>query len=165
MRKIPCFFQVYMLKYLRVKCHDICVCVLSHSIVFDSVTPWIVARQAPLSMGFSRQEYWSGLPFPTPGDLPNPGMEPRSPALLVDSLPAEPSGNSCWMEGNLFFLSSFRAHQVTVHDGRNCWWLQDPFFADMGGNIPFCCHPVCLIYMLSTSWEMPGWMSYKPKSR
>ena len=44
-------------------------------------TPWTVARQAPLSMGFSRQEYWSGLPFPSPGDLPNPGIEPESPAL------------------------------------------------------------------------------------
>ena len=45
------------------------------------VTPWTVAYQAPLSMGFSRQVYWSGLPFPSPGDLPNPGIEPRSPAL------------------------------------------------------------------------------------
>ena len=45
------------------------------------VTPWTVAHQASLSMGFSRQEYWSGLPFPSPGDLPNPGIEPRSPAL------------------------------------------------------------------------------------
>ena len=45
------------------------------------VTPWIVAYQAPPSMMFSRQEYWSGLPFPSPGDLPNPGIEPRSPAL------------------------------------------------------------------------------------
>ena len=44
-------------------------------------TPWTVARQAPLSMGFSRQEYWSGLPFPSPGDLPDPGIEPGSPAL------------------------------------------------------------------------------------
>ena len=52
------------------------------------VTLWTVARQAPLSMGFSRQEYWSGLPFPSPGDLPNPGIEPRSPALPVDSLPS-----------------------------------------------------------------------------
>ena len=43
-------------------------------------------------MGFSRQEYWSGLPFPSPGDLPNPGIAPRSPALQVDSLPAEPQG-------------------------------------------------------------------------
>ena len=52
-------------------------------------TPWTVVHQAPLSMGFSRQEYWSGLPFPSPGDLPDPGIEPRSPALQADSLPAE----------------------------------------------------------------------------
>ena len=45
------------------------------------VTPWTVASQAPPSMGFSRQEYWSALPFPSPGDLPDPGTEPRSPAL------------------------------------------------------------------------------------
>ena len=49
-------------------------------------TPWTVAHQAPPSMGFSRQEYWSGLPFPSPGDLPNPGIEPRSPALQADAL-------------------------------------------------------------------------------
>ena len=49
--------------------------------------PWTVACQAPLSMGFSRQEYWSGLPFPSPGDLPDPGIEPRSPALQADDLP------------------------------------------------------------------------------
>ena len=53
-------------------------------------TPWTVAYQAPLSMGFSRQEYWSGLPFPSLGDLPNPGIEPRSPALQTDALPSEP---------------------------------------------------------------------------
>ena len=57
------------------------------SIVSDSATPWTVAHQAPLSMGFSRQEYWSGLPCPFPWDLPNPGIEPRSPALQVNSLP------------------------------------------------------------------------------
>ena len=55
-------------------------------------TLWAVARQAPLSMGFSRQEYWSGLPFPSPGDLPNPGIEPGSPALWADSLTAELPG-------------------------------------------------------------------------
>ena len=48
--------------------------------------------QAPPSMGFFRQEYWSGLPCPSPGDLPNPGIKPRSPALPADSLPAEPQG-------------------------------------------------------------------------
>ena len=53
-------------------------------------TPWTVAYQAPLSMGFSRQEYWSGLPFPSPGDLPNTGIKPRSPALQADALTSEP---------------------------------------------------------------------------
>jgi len=55
--------------------------------------PWTVVGQAPLSIGFSRQEYWSGLPFPSPGDLPDPGIEPGSPALQSDSLPSEPPGN------------------------------------------------------------------------
>ena len=54
------------------------------------VTPWTVARQAPLSMGFSRQEYWSRLPFPPPRDLLHPGIEPQSPTLQADSLPTEP---------------------------------------------------------------------------
>ena len=56
-------------------------------------TEWSVAYQAPQSMGFSRQEYWSGLPFPSPGDLPDPGMEPRSPLLKADSLLTELPGN------------------------------------------------------------------------
>ena len=54
--------------------------------------PWTVACQAPLSMGFSTQEYWNGLPFPSPGDLPNPGIEPGSPALQADALSSEPPG-------------------------------------------------------------------------
>ena len=56
-------------------------------------TPWTVAQHAPPSMEFSRQEYWSGLPFPSPGDLPDPGIEPGSPALQADALPSEPPGN------------------------------------------------------------------------
>ena len=55
-------------------------------------TPWTVAFQAPLSMGFSRQEYWSGLPFPLPGELPDPGIEPGSPALEANALTSEPPG-------------------------------------------------------------------------
>ena len=58
------------------------------------VTPWAIAYQAPPSVEFSRQEYWSGLPFPSPGDLPNPGIEPGSPALQADALPSEPPGGS-----------------------------------------------------------------------
>ena len=75
----------------------VCVCVRTQSLscVQLFVTPWTVARQAPLSMEFSRQEYWSGLPFPTPGDLPDPVVEPASlmsPELQADSLPSEPLG-------------------------------------------------------------------------
>ena len=59
-------------------------CVLSHVLLF--MTPWMVACQAPLSVGFSRQENWSELPFPSPGDLPDPGIELESPAWQADSL-------------------------------------------------------------------------------
>ena len=59
------------------------------------VTSWTIALQAPLSMAFSRQEYWSGYPFPSPGELSNPGTEPRSPALQADSLLSEPPEKSC----------------------------------------------------------------------
>ena len=58
---------------------------LSHSVMSDSATPWTVVHQAPLSVGFSRRDYWSGLPCPRPGGLPNPGIVSRSPAPQVDS--------------------------------------------------------------------------------
>ena len=67
---------------------------VSRSVMSDSSpTPWTVAHQAPLSMGFPRQEYWSGLPFPSPGDLTHPGIEPGFPAQQADSLPSEPPEN------------------------------------------------------------------------
>ena len=78
------------------------------------VTPWTVARQAPPSMGFSRQEYWSGWPFPSPGDLPDPGIEPRSPALQADTVTSEPPGKltKCyvsqierWLQGSLTIVA------------------------------------------------------------
>ena len=62
---------------------------VSRSVVSDSLQP----RQAPLSMGFSRQEYWSGFPLPSPGDLPNLGIKPGSPELQADSLPSKPTGS------------------------------------------------------------------------
>ena len=64
--------------------------VKSLSLVQLLATPWTVAYQPPLSMGLSKQEYWSELPFPSPGDLPNPGIKPGSPALQTDALPFEP---------------------------------------------------------------------------
>ena len=69
---------------------------LSHVGLFAA--PWTVAHQAPLSMGFSRQEYWSGLSFPSSGDLPYPGIEPGSPALQADALPSEPPGKAQLMK-------------------------------------------------------------------
>ena len=63
-------------------------------LIIEFATPRTIACQAPLSMGFSRQEYWSGLPCPHPGDLPNPAIEPRSPVLKVDSLLSESPGKS-----------------------------------------------------------------------
>ena len=83
------------------------------------VTPWIVAYQVSLSMGFSRQEYWSGLPFLSAGDLPNPGIEPRSPALQADSLPSEPPGKphqgrlGSFLE-NPFSLKTFKKSTLYV---------------------------------------------------
>ena len=71
-------------------CLYVCAQSLSHVRLF--VTPQTIACQAPLSMGFSQQEYWSGLPFPLPGALPNPQIVPTSPALQTDSLPSEPPG-------------------------------------------------------------------------
>ena len=80
---------------MTIKTHSVCevkVKVKSLSRVQLFVTPWTVTHQAPLSMGFSRQEYWSGVSFPSPGDLPDPGIEPRSPALQADALTSEPPG-------------------------------------------------------------------------
>ena len=67
-------------------------------------TPWTVAHQAPQSMEFSRQDYWSGLPFPSPADLPNPGIEPGSPARQADALPSEPPGRSIIVIGWLLII-------------------------------------------------------------
>ena len=80
-----CMIYNNLIKYIFVKWKS-----LSHVQLF--VIPWTVARQAPLSMEFSRQEYWSGLPFPSPGDLSGPGIKNGSAALQADSLPSGPPG-------------------------------------------------------------------------
>ena len=76
------------------------------------VTPWTVAYQAPLSMGFSRQEYWSGLPFPSPWNLPDPGIEPGSPALQTDALLSEPPGKSSFFKNFSYLLMRILAHNL-----------------------------------------------------
>ena len=82
-------YSTYVISWPKVK---VKVKSLSHVQLFG--IPWTVAYQAPQSMEFSRQEYWSGLPFSSPGDLPDPGIEPWSPALQADTLPSEPPGKT-----------------------------------------------------------------------
>ena len=89
---------------------DLCNCrlfakVMLLSRVRLSATPWTIAHQAPLSMGFSRQEYWSVLPFPSPGDLPDLRIEPRSPTLQADALTSEPPEKPKIIQ-DVFFLGS-----------------------------------------------------------
>ena len=81
-----------MYKIVVLLSFSICVMCVSRSVVPDSATPWTAIHQVPLSMRFSRQGYWSGLPFPSPGDLPNPGIEPGSPAMQANSLLTELQG-------------------------------------------------------------------------
>ena len=93
-------------------------------------TPWTVAYQAPLSMGFSRPEYWRGLPFPSPGDLPDPGIKPGSPALQADSLPSEPPGKP---------LTLIRAMEMNRHS--RVWGLQVGHLK-VSGKAPLPARPV-----------------------
>ena len=88
----------------------VCVCMLW---LFE--TTWTVVYQAPLSMGFSRQEYWSGLPFPSPGDLPDPGIEPMSltcPALAGGFFTTEPPGRPLWRWKNNESKTSFLKYEI-----------------------------------------------------
>ena len=118
-------------------------------------TPWTVACQAPLSLGFPRQEYWSELPFPSPGDLSDPGIDPMSlvsPALHTDSLPAEPSGKPlgktvCTKYLPFSDLWSFRAppsgkepcHVCCSWDAQalSWWWLPPSPEGQAGYILPF----------------------------
>ena len=90
---------------------------VSCSVLSDSVIPRTVARQAHLSVGFSRQEYWSGVAFPSPGDLPNAGIKPRSPTLQADILQSEPLGKKKTCTSSLFchFLHVARLYFATSY--------------------------------------------------
>ena len=107
------FLTIRKLPLKITQCSYFLICCLGNTVVIDIsaflptvkwvkslnrvqlfATPWTVACQAPPSMEFSRQEYWTGLPFPSPGDLPDPGIKPGSPTLQADALPSEPPGKS-----------------------------------------------------------------------
>ena len=132
--------------------------------MFDSlVTPWTAACQAPLSMGFSGQEHWSGLPFPPPGDLPDPGIEPESPA---DSLSSEPPGKplsgwwlslslaSDWLKPiwtnmmYLFFIHTTNIYSASIPEGHAV--LSCPVVLTLCNPMDFQpSRPLC-------PWDSPG---------
>ena len=111
---------------------------LSH--VQVCATPWTnVAHKAPPSMGFSMQEYWSGLPFPSPGDLPHPGMEPRSPELQADSLTSEPPGNHSIPNNKNIFLTLTSKWQGKF---LIFCWLGDWSEVKVAQSCPTLCNPM-----------------------
>ena len=95
---------------------------VSCSVVSDflCLSSWTVAYQVPLSMKFFEQEYWSGLPFPSPGDLPDPGIKPGSPVLQADSLPFEPPGKVAFTKAPALSLGFWSAQGLLYLDGE---WL------------------------------------------
>ena len=101
---------------------------LSHARLF--ATPWTAARQAPLSMGFSKQRYWSELPFPSPGDLSDPGIEPGSPTLQADSLQTE-----FWEQAEISFLKKF-IYQSNDIQRLECEGLKVTFYRFIKSNLP-----------------------------
>ena len=103
---LNCQSKILLLKLMLISI-DLLVSV-SLLVVSDSLTLWTAAYRVPLSMRFSRQGYWSGLPFPSPGDLPNPGIKPRSPALQADPLPTELQGMLISID--LYMLLNGRKH-------------------------------------------------------
>ena len=129
-------------------CVRVCVCYVFSRVQFF-MTPWTVAHQAPLSMEFSRQEYWIRLPFPSPGDLSNPGMKPGSPALQEDPLPSEPLGKPHWLK---------HLWKYVFHDGLSS---QDTEYSSL-------CYPVgpwCLSILhmkVHICWTQPPTPSFSP---
>ena len=101
-------------------------------------TPWTIARQAPRSVGFSRQESWSGVPFPSPGDLPDPGIESRSPASQIGSLPSKPPGKPWNGKRTSQTLLTFQhPHTLPSHllsQIRAAW-----FYCVNSSHFPHCC--------------------------
>ena len=103
--------------------------------------PWTVAHQAPPSMGFSRQEYWSGLPFPSPGDLPDPGIEPRSPALQADALTSAPPGKPLWkIVIYIYYVLCCAQSCLTLCDPMDCSPPDSSVHGILQARILFGCH-------------------------
>ena len=135
--------QLWPLSPLSGLCSGHCVCE-SLSRVRLFVTPWTVACQASLSMEFSRQEYWGGLPCPSPGDLPDPGIEPMSPSLQSDSLPTEPLSQDTKSS-----LLCSNPHSECLFWGPQCPYPSE----DVGWDHPISSQQVSLAFHFYMGWE------------
>ena len=130
---------------------------LSHVWLF--ATSWAVAQQAPLFMEFSRQEYWSGLPFASPGDLSNPGITPGSPKLQADSLPSEPPGKPSWHITGYKKSSSVELQSWSSFSHSVC----QPHNLDIFAHLPTV---FCSLHQMSSHIWPQGWrsLSWPPPS-
>ena len=111
-----------------------CASLLSHVRLF--ATPWNVAHRVPMSIGFSRQEYWSGLPCPPPGDLPDPRIEPRSPTCQVDPLPSEPPGKPKYKASFQYLSLNTRLRESSL-------------LSQLCGQCSLICSVSCIISLLT----------------
>ena len=137
---------------------------LSHVRLFAA--PWTVAYHTSLSMGFSRQEYWNGLPFSFPEDLPNPGIEPRPPTLKADALPSQPPGKSLkfvYREGEknitlVCFLLLLK-REIKISDTCSLF----PLFGDPWPSCLFPSHCVYVMYIRHTNNNIKNVTKFKVK--
>ena len=126
--------------------------------MFDSfATPWTVARQIPLSMGFSRQEYWSGLQFSSPEDLPNPGIEPGSTTVQADSLPSEPPGKPYRSQRNTYTFKFIIKDVIKVTDEEpeeEMNWVEVGKVLSAGASVPLGLGvPILQPWEAFTNWD------------
>ena len=133
----------------------------SHSVISNFSTPWTLTHQAPLSMGFPRQEYRSDLPFPPPGDLPNLGIKPRSPALQADSLLTEPPGRPG--EDMWTFTSHFPEEKSTLREGNPFAQVYEKFWVWAEANLGLAEYAADKVSPLHSATSSAGCCQQFPK--
>ena len=115
-------------------------------------TPWTAACQAPLSIGLSRQEYWSGLPFPSPEDLPYPGIKPGSPALQADSLLTELPGNSMYILRFVYTVCTYQTEAQLLILKPQCRLWSHTFIQNLAPPLQHVFQSLCASLCLSVKW-------------
>ena len=129
---------------------------VNRSVVSNSETPWTIACQAPLSMEFSRWDYWGELPFPSPEDLPNPGIKPGSPTLQADSLLSEAAGKLLWL-AYVYFFPSYLLYNINIYywfTTVDCICYAMLCYAKLLQSCPTLCDPIDGSHQAPPSMEL-----------